>query len=825
MDLAFIKINGTNSYLNYDLLRESILQELQIDCEKAEVLILNNFPVPVFNQAILDFIIFIKIPNHPTKKPKINTKDNFVYISNLIIAVSIIKDYSNSRIEIENNELLINNIKITDSNVSNVLIEKSYVDLNDSASKLKWGLTNYLHDACGLVERSKITVHPIFWVLNENTTATCENIIVSKDLKFNLIQDCIAYNSYLRWPGYSAWNNDESYIASIRKILEQASKDSDLGYLTKQKIERFQNTFNEPSQKAFDNIGKQLVEVRGKAGSGKSSDLLKWMLQRSLTGSRGTFLTYNNLLVFEISKQILGFTYIINEQNRKQKASTTANTIHSFMFNISKKLGVVLLMSEARVNELKSIMNNRYLTIENYINHLFTQTTSISKDQLTTKFQNNNYFDYGTKMEAIDFIRFNSNIRVYDKKSNIPELIDIIKKDKIKKLEDQINSDIFLADYNQVLKKTLEVLENIDSFFKEFNIENKFDLLENTMKLDDNILVDVNGTKKINLDLLKKRYQNSINGFRAGRTLYIDEAQDCHSYERDIFFTLFGPQNVVIASGGKEQLIRYTSVCDWNISKARKIESHLYTKRKKSFRMKPAIAALANHIANSFEIDLNIEPLDSEDHGTILIDRSSNTNLEKKIKIINELLDIGSRQGCSSYESLLLLKNAHEQNPENNSIATNNNIIINEFDVVKVNSGNKRTDWGLINQANNNVNDARFWNATGNVDKKKQSIPGSLSIRAIYYESSRGLEAWSTMCFDINAFFESKRNEDEADNFLLNEIMEPELRKDKYAATWVLMALTRSIDTCYIELKNSNNFLNDSIESFINSNPKYVKFA
>ena len=42
MELSFSKINGTNSFLDYDLFRESILQELQIDCAKAEVLILNN---------------------------------------------------------------------------------------------------------------------------------------------------------------------------------------------------------------------------------------------------------------------------------------------------------------------------------------------------------------------------------------------------------------------------------------------------------------------------------------------------------------------------------------------------------------------------------------------------------------------------------------------------------------------------------------------------------------------------------------------------------------------------------------------------------------
>jgi hypothetical protein len=142
---------------------------------------------------------------------------------------------------------------------------------------------------------------------------------------------------------------------------------------------------------------------------------------------------------------------------------------------------------------------------------------------------------------------------------------------------------------------------------------------------------------------------------------------------------------------------------------------------------------------------------------------------------------------------------------------------------VKIDNNTKKLEWDLLSVADKIINEARFWNATGNIDKKKQSVPGSLSIRAIYYESSRGLEAWSTMCFDINGFFDSKRNEDDADNFLLSEIMDPEERKDKYAATWVLMALTRAIDTCYLEILPSTSSLNNSIEKFINSNQNYIE--
>jgi hypothetical protein len=63
----------------------------------------------------------------------------------------------------------------------------------------------------------------------------------------------------------------------------------------------------------------------------KSSDLLKWMLQK-VTGDRATFLTYNKFTGFWYpSKQILDFTYNISDQIGV-KALTTA-TIHAFMYN------------------------------------------------------------------------------------------------------------------------------------------------------------------------------------------------------------------------------------------------------------------------------------------------------------------------------------------------------------------------------------------------------------------------------------------------------------------------------------------------------------
>ena len=815
MELSFSKINGTNSALNYDDFKDSIIRELGPDCDKAEVLILNNFPAPVLTQATLDFVIFIKIPFNSSKKPKIDTADNFVYISNLIIAVSVVKEYKTLDIDFEKGQIEVDN---------------AFIDVADNASKLKWGLTNYLADACGL--KNNITVHPIFWVLNDKSVKISENTIIANSLTFNLIKECIALNNYLKFPGYIDWNYDNFYDASIGNIFSQASKDSVLGYLTKQKIERFQNKFDEASQKSFDSIGKQLVIVKGKAGTGKSSDLLKWMLQKSLSGNRATFLTYNNLLVFDLTRQIKSFENQLNDEKLGLKSATTAYTIHQFMFNLAKKLGVMLLMSDSRVNELSANQDSRYEQITLYIDQIRFQKPNISLKDLKNLIQNERNLNEGLKKEALDFIKHNEILKELPDQLTVVRLISLYKKIKIEKVKETLNSNIFLKDYHKVLERILQAISNTESFFKDFNIEDKYELLETSLNLKAEKILLNDGSGKIDIIELKKRFEKSIRGFKSARTLYVDEAQDCHPLERDIFFSIFETKNIVISSGGKEQLIRYANLCDWNISKGKKVDSHTYPKKRKSFRMKPAVAALANHIAKSFNIDLEIEPLDTEDHGSVVINTNQHKEIEDEIKIISQLLKFGERQGCTAYESLIILKNAKENSLYSNDAISNKekvtDVTIDENDIIKFNLNRNRTEWDLLHQADKKINDVRFWNATGNVDKKKQSVPGSLSVRGIYYESCRGLEAWSIICFDIDNFFESKREEDEAENFLLNDIfnqLDSEKRKDMYAATWVLMAITRAMDTCYLDLSNSENRFAKIILDFAEKHPYFVELV
>ena len=807
MELQFSKVNGTNADLDYETLKASIINKLAPTCKEAEVIILNNFPIAVSAQASIDFILLLNIPQKAGNWYKAgNTKDKFP-VKNQIIAVSVVKEYQNSTINLE--EGLFE-------------IDGSYIDFDDNANKIKWGLTNYLSSNCGL-ERKYITVHPITWIKNTSLKYTSNNILIDNQFTYNKVEEIIKLNSYFKWPGYKDWfNSNLQFELQVKDIFEQASKDSIGGYITKNKINRIHSKLDDASIKAYENIGDKLVEVNGKAGTGKSSDVLKWMLRLSLEGRKGVFLTYNHVLVYDISSQIQHFINQLAPDVKQKKQPTTTYTLHGYFYKLAKKLGVLLLLSENRINELTSVLDTRWIEIESYFNQVRNSEQGISLQKLLMYLQNKWDAPEGTKREAILFIQHIESLKFLPSQATTKLLFEKYRNEKINKLATLASSNIFLKDYHKVLERILEASTNLDRFIGDLDVVNKFDLLFTTMNLNDEIL-EKNGSGKIDLEKLKTRYKKSIGGFRAGRIAYIDEAQDCHPLERDILFSIFGSNNIVIANGGKEQLIRYSKLCDWHISRSIKIDFYKYQKRRKSYRMKPAIAALANYIAKCYEIDLNIEPLDTEDHGSIFIDYSLSE--EKQIETIKKLKTIGERQGCTNYESLLLLTTAERSNNNDLANQAEGSVLVNEHNNIIRDSNKNKSEWSLINGAKSEIDDVSFWNLTGNVDKSKLSVPGSLSVRSLYYESCRGIEAWSIMCFKLDYFFEQKMQEKDADNYLLDSLFDqltPEKRKAMYAATWVLMAITRSMENCYIQLQDLESPLSKVILSFIEENPEYV---
>lgn len=813
MKLKFTKINGTNPYLNYDRLKESIKNKWETTCDEAEVLLLNNLPATISSKVDIDLLIILHIPDIRGNYYNLTKDDTNINIKNRIIAVSLQNEFYNKEIEVSRFQIL----------TKNALIE-----LDDKISDLRWGSINYLSNRCGLT--NIVNVMPLIWVRNKFNQFANENIVVGDDLNYDLIEGALKNNHSFKYQGYKDWQkSDINFELKIKTILEQASLDSEEGYLTKNKIDRLQNKFTKAREKAFTKIGEQLVEVKGKAGTGKTADLLKWMLHNSLDGNKGLLLTYNHLLVNDLAFQIKSFKNRLS--NSENKVSTQCSTIQSFFYNIAKKFGILIFMSESRINELDDTLKSRLRIIEDYFDIVRKNEDRISLAKLKMFITNRWEVSLPVRKQALVLLTFLQEKETFlPSKTETKKLITNFREDKLRELQNIENKNVFINDYHNVLNNILKALLDTSSFIKEFNIQDKYEELNLQLGTFKKHLLEENGSGKMNFERLKTRYKRGLGGFRYGRTLYIDEAQDCHRYEKDIMVALFGSENIVVANGGEEQLIRYQNICNWRASLGRKLAYHQYSKRPKSFRMKPAIAKLANHIAKRYNINLNIEPDDTEDHGLIWIDNDkSEESSSKDISVIMDLLSKGERQGCTNYESLIMLRppQNYDKNKGSNSSDKNkksSSVVVDENDIILDKKISDRQEWKTINKAQEKIESANFWDATGNTSKREMHMPGALSIRSIYYESCRGLEAWSVMNFGLDSFFDSKWNEKDAERYRLEDMLLSEQeRREMYAATWILMSVTRSIENCYIQLNDLNSSLSKCILNFASDNEQYIE--
>ena len=159
---------------------------------------------------------------------------------------------------------------------------------------------------------------------------------------------------------------------------------------------------------------------------------------------------YNTFMVFDISRQLISVESSLSGDVKK--ATTTAYTIHQYMYRLAKTFGVLLLMSQSRVEELTRIQDARYLLIEKYLQHLVNLEPGINLYRLKALVQNDRTLDEGLKKEIIGFIKFNETKKVLPNIVALTNWIESYKTFKIDKLRDSVNQEIFLMDYHHVLK-------------------------------------------------------------------------------------------------------------------------------------------------------------------------------------------------------------------------------------------------------------------------------------------------------------------------------------------------------------------------------------
>lgn len=810
-NISIIPINGQSQYLNYSVLESSFKATIGKRCSEAKVFLFNDFPISVSVETTIDLILVIAIPDKKGNFyiPKSNDSKP-VYFHNQIIPIKIVTHLRDELIAKEDNQIVVND---------------GLVDYSTEINSIRFGLINYLGDRCSF-SKDELYISPLIFIQNKNELIT-DNYIVAESLDFNILHKYFGRSNSNIFISYKRWRNEIGYsslLTDMKTVTDQASKDSEIGYLTKKKVDRIGKQLSN-SKKIFDELNRNLIVVEGKAGTGKSSELLLLTMKCISEGKNTLYLTYNRLLIFDIAKTIKSYVNAkLNNKNAERHGEGSVLTLHAFFYRLSKSLGVLHVLKADRIESLLTVLKERMRLVYDFLIEMIDRQ-DLDFEKLKTQIQNNTTFDIGTKAEGIDFVNYlqRKNLTSTSEVKQISIEFFNYKKEIISNIE---TNAAFLADYYGVLENTLFVIQNPEKYFEKYKIQDKFELLEVALNLKKEKHTEEgdNGIK-FKFESFNEKKNRSVGGYRRKRTLFIDEAQDCHQFEKEILIYIYGSDNIVVANGGKEQLIRHIELCRWDVSLMQRIDIKKYHTRSKSYRVKKTVVDFCNFIADKYQIDLNLEPLESEDEGEILFDFRMQHTENEIIDIFNYLNLKGEINGCTPYETLLVLLESNSQRTGlyGDMDGHSNMANINEYGNIEQTSNLRRGLWQHIDTLKKE--NIFFWDGTvGN--KSQLVVPSSFESRVIYYESCRGLEAWSVTCFSLDKFFNQKREDPDAEKYLIGDLFlnqNNEQRKSMYAATWILMAMTRVIDTLYIQIEDENSEFGKLVEEYIQLGNRNVK--
>lgn len=267
--------------------------------------------------------------------------------------------------------------------------------------------------------------------------------------------------------------------------------------------------------------------------------------------------------------------------------------------------------------------------------------------------------------------------------------------------------------------------------------------------------------------------------------LLIDEAQDWNEAERDVVLKLFDKGNIIVADGGN-QFVRRGKVCDWTV-----IHERNNIKLKYCLRQKENIISFLNLLTKTMGVTTGkILGTDKMPGGKVRIissDRLFETHNEE-MKRLKEKENI-------AYDMLYLVPHSLVRKDGMDSCFA------------------KKTEF--------EKNGVFLWDGTNSNNRESYSVRND-EVRVLQYDSARGLEGWTIVCMDFDEFIKEKDSEyveGEIDSLLLES---PEEHKKKYIYNWVMIPLTRAIDTLVITLSDCESEIGRTLKAIADENPDFI---
>lgn len=258
--------------------------------------------------------------------------------------------------------------------------------------------------------------------------------------------------------------------------------------------------------------------------------------------------------------------------------------------------------------------------------------------------------------------------------------------------------------------------------------------------------------------------------------ILVDEAQDWPEDERDILFSIYNFKSFVLADG-VDQLIRKHKKTDWRANISRQ-QSQIVSLTK-SLRLKAGLCRFVLALAHKLDLsNWNVEPNQDVYGGRVIIIEGS---YAASRSLHDEIMADHIKYGNSPIDMLFCI-------PPNLVPRRGKEVV--QLSTV----GQKLVDWGC-----------KVWDGSG--ENVRNSYPTDLAqIRIVQYDSCRGLEGWTVVNIGFDEFFDYKKRtykpspEAEQDMFF-----NAEQAAYAYVYHWLLIPLTRAIDTIVIHISSAQH--------------------
>ena len=139
--------------------------------------------------------------------------------------------------------------------------------------------------------------------------------------------------------------------------------------------------------------------------------------------------------------------------------------------------------------------------------------------------------------------------------------------------------------------------------------------------------------------------------------------------------------------------------------------------------------------------------------------------------------------------------------------------------VNKINGGRESTVAKAYKSWNKEV-----WDAV-DLDEREDCPTSANQFRIVQYDSCRGLKGWVVVCFALDEFFEYKRSNAEfADSTKADMFFEAEQAAIDYAKHWLMIPLTRAIDTLVIHVNSVDSYVGGILKELHLKYPQEVEW-